>query len=500
MSIGRNAMQGIKPALDRATKTQRQRGGELMWRVVVYDPIAQRQVEKLACGLADARRKRDELSAVLTATTHAETECLAPAGVEAAVLDRDRIDMHGIKPDLDRNTKVQRVFGGELMWRVIVYNPNLGKQVERSARGLLEASRIRADLRANAVKPLWKAVAADANSMTVRQWAQHFLEYYATGDDGEPRPPTSMENALQRLQLYVLPNIADRTITSVTLTELMDMIAGLTRLDGRPLAKSSRESVAATVKTVWAMAKRRGVILGENVAEDLHTNWGGSAASERRLIKPSLMAVDRLAVAMGDLGDVVYLFAFTGMRWEEASGAWLSDVSWEDRLLGCSRTAPVVRGQRVPPVPGARMKSRHARREILIVDEAIGPLQRLTARGQSMSPNAEPVLVTGERGRGPLHYRTWRNKLTQAQAATGVPYTAHELRHVYASILIDAGLSDERVARYMGHSSGLYTRRLYGHWFPQDSRGDAEHLSASIAALRTRESAVAERFQLRSQQ
>ncbi len=493
-------MQGIKPALNRATKAQRERGGELMWRVVVYDPMTRRQIEKLACGLADARRKRDELSAAVAATSRAETECLAPAGVEAAVVDRDRADMHGIKPDLDRNTKVQRVVGAELMWRVIVYNPNLGKQVERSARGILEARRIRADLRANVLKPVWKAVVADANSMTVRQWAQHFLEYYATGDDGEPRPATSMENALQRLELYVLPHIADRTITSVTLTELEDMIAGLTRLDGRPLAKSSRESVAATVKTVWAMAKRRGVILGENVAEDLHTNWGGSAASERRLIKPSLMAVDRLADAMGDLGDVVYLFAFTGMRWEEASGAWLSDVSWEDRLLGCSRTAPVVRGKRVPPAPGARMKSRRARRDILIVDEAVGPLQRLIARAQCKPPDSEPVLVTGERGRGPLHYRTWRNKLKQAQAATGVPYTAHELRHVYASILIDAGLSDERVARYMGHSSGLYTRRLYGHWFPQDSRADAEHLSASIAALRQRESAVAERFQLRSEE
>jgi len=500
VTTGRDAMQGIKPALNRATRTQRERGGELMWRVVVYDPMARRQVEKLACGLEDARRKRDELSAVVAATTRAETECVAGAGTEAAVVDRDRYDMHGIKPDLDRKTKVQRVVGGELMWRVIVYNPNLGKQVERSARGLLVARRIRADLRANAVKPVWKAVVADANSMTVRQWAQHFLEYYATGDDGEPRPATSMENALQRLELYVLPNIADRTITSVTLPELEDMIAGLTRLDGRPLAKSSRESVAATVKTVWAMAKRRGVIIGENVAEDLHTNWGGSAASERRLIKPSLTAVDHLADAMGDLGDVVYLFAFTGMRWEEASGAWLSDVYWEDRLLGCSRTAPVVRGKRVPPVPGARMKSRHARRDILIVDEAVGPLQRLTARAQSKPPDAEPVLMTGERGRGPLHYRTWRNKLKQAQAATGVPYTAHELRHVYASILIDAGLSDERVARYMGHSSGLYTRRLYGHWFPQDSRADAEHLSASIAALRQRESAVAERFQLRSQE
>ncbi len=499
MTTGRNDMKGIRPALDRATKFQRERGGELMWRVVVYDPVARKQVEKLANGLDDAMRTRAELTAQIATTTRADKEFVAAAGAAGGETERDRDDMQGIKPDLDRKTRIQREAGGEAMWRVIVYNQNLGKQVERSACGLAEARRIRADLRANAVKPVWKAVIADANSMTVRQWAQHFLEYYATGDDGEPRAATSMENAMQRLELYVLPNIADRTITSVTLPELEDMIAGLTRLDGTPLAKSSRESIAATVKTVWAMAKRRGVIIGENVAADLNTNWGGSAASERRLIKPSLRAVDDLAQAMGDLGDVVYLLAFTGMRWEEASGAWTSDVHWEDRRLGCSRTAPVVRGKRVPPVPGARMKSRHARRDILIVDEAVGPLQRLTARAQNVSPDAEPVLVTGERGRGPLHYRTWRNKLKQAQAATGVPYTAHELRHVYASILIDAGLSDERVARYMGHSSGLYTRRLYGHWFPQNSRADAEHLSASIAALRQRESAIAERLQLRGQ-
>lgn len=417
--------------------------------------------------------------------------------------DDGGMDMANIKPMLDRTTKLQRQINGELQWRVIVYDGALGKQVERLAVGLTEARRLREVLRANVSAAKAGTPPAHAGSLvrpstealTVNQWARLFLKYYAVTRDGSPRPATSMESASQRLERYILPFIGDRTMESLTLTELEDMIASLRKVNGDPLAQSSKESVASTLKTVWTLAKRRGVI-HENVAADLPTSWGGAAASSRRLIKPSLTAVDALAGAMGELGDVVLLFAFTGMRWEEASGAWTSDVDLEQRVISCQRVSPVVRGKRVPP--GTSMKSRHARRGILIVDQAIEPLQRLLARAGSAS-SAEPVLVTGERGRGPLHYRTWRNKLVEAHAATGVTYTAHALRHVYASILIDSGMEDAKIARYMGHSNANYTRALYGHWFPEDSKADAEQLSAAIGAIRARESAIAKGLELSGQ-
>ena len=419
-------------------------------------------------------------------------------------------DMANIKPMLDRATKIQRQVNGELQWRVIVYDGALGKQVERLAVGLTEARRLREVLRANVAaakpgngpahaaslaEPGQRHAGASVQALTVNQWAPLFLRYYAVTRDGSPRPATSMESASQRLERYILPFIGDRTMESLTLAELEDMIANLRKVNGDPLAQSSKESVSSTLKTVWALAKRRGVI-DVNAAADLPTSWGGAAASSRRLIKPSLTAVDALAGAMGELGDVVLLLAFTGMRWEEASGAWTSDVDLEQRLLSCQRVSPVVRGKRVPP--GTTMKSRHARREILIVDQAVEPLQRLLARAGSAS-GAEPVLVTGERGRGPLHYRTWRNKLSEAQAATGLTYTAHQLRHVYASILIDSGMEDAKIARYMGHSNANYTRALYGHWFPEDSRADADQLSAAIGAIRARESAIAKGLELSRQ-
>ena len=425
-------------------------------------------------------------------------------------MDDDVVDMANIKPMLDRTTKIQRQVNGDLQWRVIVYDGTLGKQVERLAVGLTEARRLRDVLRANVAagkpgnppahaaslaKPGQRQAGARVEALTVNQWAPLFLRYYAVTRDGSPRPATSMESATQRLERYILPFIGDRTMESLTLAELEDMIANLRKINGDPLAQSSKESVSSTLKTVWTLAKRRGVI-NANVAADLPTSWGGAAASSRRLIKPSLTAVDALAEAMGELGDVVLLLACTGMRWEEASGAWTSDVDLDKRLLSCQRVSPVVRGRRVPP--GTTMKSRHARRDILIVDQAVEPLQRLLARAGSAS-GVEPVLVTGQRGRGPLHYRTWRNKLSQAQAATGVTYTAHQLRHVYASILIGSGMEDAKIARYMGHSNANYTRALYGHWFPEDSRADADQLSAAIGAIRARESAIAQGLELSRQ-
>ena len=422
-------------------------------------------------------------------------------------MDGDVVDMANIKPMLDRTTKTQRQVNGVLQWRVIVYDGALGKQVERLAVGLPDARRLRDVLRANVAagrpgnppalaaslaKPGQRQAGARVEALTVNQWAPLFLRYYAVTRDGSPRPATSMESATQRLERYILPFIGDRTMESLTLAELEDMIANLRKINGDPLAQSSKESVSSTLKTVWTLAKRRGVI-NANVAADLPTSWGGAAASSRRLIKPSLTAVDALAEAMGELGDVVLLLACTGMRWEEASGAWTSDVDLDKRLLSCQRVSPVVRGRRVPP--GTTMKSRHARRDILIVDQAVEPLQRLLARAGSAS-GVEPVLVTGQRGRGPLHYRTWRNKLSQAHAATGVTYTAHQLRHVYASILIGSGMEDAKIARYMGHSNANYTRALYGHWFPEDSRADADQLSAAIGAIRARESAIAQGLEL----
>lgn len=76
-------------------------------------------------------------------------------------------------------------------------------------------------------------------------------------------------------------------------------------------------------------------------------------------------------------------------------------------------------------------------------------------------------LINGERG-GYVGYAMWRRypKLAHGYTAADkdgiVEYTAHELRHVCASLLIASGATDMQVANQMGHSRVETTKNIYG--------------------------------------
>jgi integrase len=92
---------------------------------------------------------------------------------------------------------------------------------------------------------------------------------------------------------------------------------------------------------------------------------------------------------------------------------------------------------------------------------------RGTGRERSNSQLYER-LINGERG-GYLGYAMWRRYLKLAHGYTAphpdgiVKYTAHELRHVCASLLIASGASDMQVAHQMGHSKIETTENIYRH-------------------------------------
>lgn len=70
-----------------------------------------------------------------------------------------------------------------------------------------------------------------------------------------------------------------------------------------------------------------------------------------------------------------------------------------------------------------------------------------------------------------------RVNFEQARAAIGLKHVRfHDLRHTYASLLIQAGASLSLVQRLMGHSTIAITNDLYGHL-------TTEHLEAAVRLL-----------------
>jgi len=72
---------------------------------------------------------------------------------------------------------------------------------------------------------------------------------------------------------------------------------------------------------------------------------------------------------------------------------------------------------------------------------------------------------------------------TAADSDGVVSYTAHELRHVCASLLIASGASDMQVAHQMLYSKIETTKNIYGHLFAQDRASVLGALNQAVSRL-----------------
>jgi integrase len=62
-----------------------------------------------------------------------------------------------------------------------------------------------------------------------------------------------------------------------------------------------------------------------------------------------------------------------------------------------------------------------------------------------------------------VHDLALAHDFTAAHKDGAVTYTAHELRHVWASLMIASGATDMQVASQMGHSKIETIKNIYSH-------------------------------------
>jgi integrase len=195
------------------------------------------------------------------------------------------------------------------------------------------------------------------------------------------------------------------------------------------------------------------------------------------------------------LGDVAMLMAFTGLRWEEAVAVPVENVDLDGQWITVDQTASESGGKRDIRTD---LKTRAAERVVAIPDSPVPAVRRLVdggAKGREISTGKLYTRrVNGERG-GYLGYAMWRRylKLAHGYAAAHkdgiVNYTAHELRHVCASLLITSGATDMQVANQMGHSKIETTKNICGHLFAQDGASILKAMNQAVTRLYVQEDA-----------
>lgn len=419
-------------------------------------------------------------------------------------------------------------------WRIRVYDRRTKTQPEWTIAATLEdaeaflADRKRERNHSPAALTLPRMRAVD--------YLPRHLEKYAFKNDGTRRPLSTWSKHRAMLETYLLPALGDNVfMANITTAMLDEAIRNLRKRPtkkklaagepGDPVSAWTKATVAGSAKAFFNAARRDGIIR-HDPAKDLAAAWGQG----HKVIIPSVTEVELLADAMNEVwpavlgGEIVRLFAYAGPRMEELVALHADRVYPVDCKARITRIATESGGRREWRSADAddvgsdvnALKSKNAVRDIALSERALAAATKLQIRRRKLA-TADPdrdvtrnrrqasagatrrrtyipaeedrwkLLVTNELG-GPLSYSVWRRKLKAAQKllaerGTPVQYTAHDLRHVCASLLIAAGATPDEVRNQMGHASEAFTRRVYGHLWPTDLTDLARKLDRKIASL-----------------
>lgn len=178
-------------------------------------------------------------------------------------------------------------------------------------------------------------------------------------------------------------------------------------------------------------------------------------------------------------GLLVEFAAFTGLRAGETAALRIGQVDLRAGTVFVNRSASVVKGVRVEGEP----KTRAGRRTVLL-NRALG--ERVRAHLGDRVLDRDGYVFAAEDGR-PLNYGTFYSVYFKPALREVFPERLHglryhDLRHTFASLLVEQGAHPKEMAELMGHSSVQITLDRYSHIMPHMAAALAERMDAAYRA------------------
>ncbi|MBA3360017.1 MAG: site-specific integrase [Acidimicrobiia bacterium] len=165
-----------------------------------------------------------------------------------------------------------------------------------------------------------------------------------------------------------------------------------------------------------------------------------------------------------------------GLRQGETFGLRLDDVDFLGRRLLVRQQVKILDG-----VPTAAPPKGRKEREIPLPDVVAVAVSEHVRQ----YPSVDGVLFTWQRGliqRTYYNNQIWKPALREAGVEPTRENGMHALRHHYASVLLDGGVSIRALAEYLGHSDPGFTLRIYAHLMPDSEARARDVVDAAFRA------------------
>lgn len=210
-----------------------------------------------------------------------------------------------------------------------------------------------------------------------------------------------------------------------------------------PAQKTARNQLSV-LSQIFAYAVRQGDC-DANIVRDISIQRGLKSTKRST---PSEDDVERIKQCYDlPFGMFAYWLLYTGMRRGELLALTWEDVDIQDRIIHVNKSVYYI--NTVPHLKAP--KTTNGVRDIPI------PLKLLDKLKPSLN-----LVFPGSNGKLMPEYEV-RRKWDAYCKASGVNCTPHQLRHLYATALFEAGVDELDAQDLMGHADIATTKRIYTH-------------------------------------
>jgi len=330
---------------------------------------------------------------------------------------------------------------------------------------------------------------------------KHFLDYFEQLVDKGQREASTLRQFEQHIDLHIL---VDQKIANAKCDDIGAVFVQLflDRL-GQRVSPKMAVKVRGTLSRLFDHGMRRGFAKANPVsASKIEVTHRPEAGAEEHFYLPpkddlrTLLAEAKRFDNTGRADAAIHLLMFGGLRMSEFRGLWRVSCELEANK---AKVKVVRRADRYNEL--GSVKSAAGLRTIEIGNETAAAirayLKSCTVKSDLVFPNEEgnvwnypnfwhrfwvPLmnaagLVTAEPASKTV--REW----SEAQAGFKQPaFGPHTLRHVYASLQIQQGVTPKVLQKLMGHATLKLTLDTYGHLWP-DEHADRARARAVETAL-----------------
>ncbi|MGH2382980.1 MAG: tyrosine-type recombinase/integrase [Candidatus Limnocylindria bacterium] len=281
-----------------------------------------------------------------------------------------------------------------------------------------------------------------------------FLDDWLAHQVEPSRRPRTAESYRDVVRLYIKPELGRMPLARLEPEHVQAMLA---RLQGRrgALSATSRRYVYTVLRIALGHALRLG-----RVHRNVCTLIDPPSRSQRELRPLSRPELARFLTGIrGDRLEALYVTAIgTGLRQGELLALRWSDVNLERGELVVRHT--LQRGARVLAQP----KTERARRTLRLASAVRGAL--LAHRERQAIVALSGLVFTTTAG-GPIDGRVVARAFRRHLVRLGLPHQRfHDLRHAFATLMIEAGEDLGVVSRILGHADFSTTADVYAHLTP----------------------------------